>query len=175
MEAEALDKWIDRRRPPLDSLLLHRFLKPPHGYAIGIGVWPVYLAFWYGTVFAAEILGPVPFSLSVIAAVGGLLATSVVSALAVCITAWRTPYARIRGHSLGISVFLLFALPLAYVYFGSPPLLPGPYSAIEPLGLNVFVEHALITTGLLGPAIGFAFLFFALLVLAFRWRLERGP
>ena len=175
MEAEALDKWIDPRRPRLGSLLLHRFLKPPYGYAIGIGVWPVYLALWYGTVFAAEILGLVPFSLSVIVAVGGLLVTSVVSVLAMCLTAWRTPYARIRGHSLGISLFLLFAPPLAYVYFGSPPLLPSPYSAIEPLGLDVFVEHALITTGLLGPAIGFAFLFFALLVLAFRYRLKRAP
>ena len=173
MEAEALDKWIAPRRSLRDSLLLHRFLEPPYGYAIGIGVWSVYLTLWYGTVFAAEILGLVPFSLSVTVAVGGLLATSVVSALAMCITAWRAPYARIRSHSLAIAVFFLFALPLVSVYFGSPPLLPSPSAAIEPLGLDVFVEHALITTGLLGPAIGFAFLAFALLVLAFRSRLER--
>ena len=172
MNAEALDKWFSPRRPPCDSLVLHRFLKPPYGYAIGIGVWPVYLALWYATVFAAEILGLVPFSVSVIVALGGLLVTSVVSALAMCITAWRAPYARIRGHSLAISVSLLFALLLGYVYFGAPSLLPSPHSVIEPLGLDVFVEHALITTGLLDPAIGFMFLVFALFVLVFRYRLK---
>lgn len=172
MEAAALHKWTDIDRPALESLLIHRLLKPPSGYAIGIGVWTVYLAFWYGTVFAAEFLYLVPFWLSVVVAVGGLLVTSIVSALAMCITAWRLPYPRIRGHTVGVAAFLLFAPALFVVYFGSSPFLPSPYSAIAPLGLDVPVEHALLTAGLLGPAIGFAFLVFALLVLAFRYRLK---
>lgn len=171
MEAGALDKVTGPRGPLKNSLLLHRFLEPPYGYVVGIGVWPVYLVLWYGTVFAAEILGLVPFSLSVIVAVAGLLVTSAVSALAMCVTAWRVSTARIREQSLVSSVFLLFALTLGYVYFGSPPLLPSPHAAIEPLGLDVFLEHALVTTGVLGLALGFAFSVFALLVFAFRSRL----
>lgn len=172
MEAEVLDKWIDLSRPDLDSLLLHRFLEPPHGYAIGIGIWPVYLAIWYGTVFLAETPGLLPFAVSIIVAIGGLLVTSAVSALAMCITAWRVPYTRIRGHSVRVIVFLLFAPTLFFVYFSPQPIFPSPYLAVEPLGLDVFVEHALITTGLLGPMIGFAFLSFSLCVLAFRYRLK---
>lgn len=172
MESKALENWIDLRRPALESLLLHRFLKPPYGYAIGIGAWPVYLALWYGTVYAADVMALGPFSLSIFGAVAGLLVTSIVSAFAMALTAWRPPYRRIRRHTLGVSVFLLFAPALFVVYSGATPFVPSPSSAIEPLGLDVFVEHALITTGVLGPAIGFAFLFFAVLVLAFRYRLE---
>lgn len=45
-------------------------------------------------------------------------------------------------------------------------------AVIEPLGLRMFLEHALITTGLLGSTIGFSFLTFALLVVALRYRLR---
>lgn len=51
--------------------------------------------------------------------------------------------------------------------------MPSPYPVTEPLGLGVFTEHALLTTGLLGPTIGFAFLCFALLVGVVRYRLKR--
>lgn len=171
MEAAPLEEWLDP--PPFDAVLGHRFFEPPVGYAIGIGVWPVYLAIWYGTLFVAETLGLVPFSFSVVVAVGGLLVTSAVSVLATCVTAWRVPSARLRGHALAVSAVLLVAPLLGYLYFGSPPASLSPHSAIAPLGLDVFVEHALVTTGVLGPTIGFASLLFALLVLAHRSRLER--
>lgn len=174
MEAETLDTWLVPCSSLLDSLLSHPLLEPPYGYAIGIGVWPAYLALWYATVFTAELLGAVPFSLSVVVGAGGLLVTSVGSVLAMCITAWRTPYARLRRQSPGIFVTFLFGLLTASVYFGSPPLLPSPYSVIAPLGLDAFGEHALVTTGLLGPAIGLAFLAFALFVLAVRYRLQEA-
>jgi hypothetical protein len=87
MASDALDNWICSRVPGLTSLLAHRFLKSPYGYALGITAWPVYLAIWYGTVFASENLAVIPFNVSVIVALGGLLVTSVVSALVMCISA----------------------------------------------------------------------------------------
>lgn len=172
MEAAALDEWLDVRRPALEAVLLHPLLTPPHGYAIGIGVWMAYLALWYSSVFAAETLEFVPFSLSVVVALGGLLVTTLLSAVAMSITAWRPRYRRIRGHALGLVVFLLAVPALFVFYFRAPPLLPRPSAAIEPLGLDVFVEHAVLTTGLLGPMIGSGFLSFALLVLVLRYRLQ---
>lgn len=113
-----------------------------------------------------------PLWLSITVTVDGLLVTSVVSVLAICVSAQRTPYARLRGHALGVLLFLLFPALGFLTYLRPPSALPSPYSATEPLGLSIFLEHALITTGLLGSTIGFSFLTFALLVVALRYRLR---
>ena len=173
MGEEALDTWSGSNTPVPDSLLLHWVLEPPYGYVLGIALWAAYLAVWYSTVYAAEILGLIPFSVSVVVAVGGLLVTSVVSASAICVTAWKVPYTRLREHFVRVSLFALLAPALLVVYFRPSPAVPSLNAAIEPLGLGVFVEHALLTTGVVGPALGCAFLLFALLVLVFRYRLER--
>jgi|GEM_PF-6234570 len=171
MAADVPDTWSDTSVPVSDAVLSHWALESPAGYVLGIAVWSVYLAAWYGTVYAAETLGLVPFDLSTAVFLGGLVVTSGVSVGAVCLTAWNVPASRFRAHFVRLSLVALLAPVLCIVYFRPLSVVPSPYMVIEPLGLDVFVEHALLTTGVLGPAVGCAVLVFALLVLAFRSRL----
>lgn len=166
MITETLDKLTDSHGPDFESLPFQQFLRPPYGYVIGVVVWSVYLATWYTAVYVTEIRGLLPFRFSVVVALGGLLVTAVISAVAMSITAWRVPRGRIRGHFARVSLAILVVPILFFVYFVSD------LSSVDSSGLSVFTEHALLTTGLVGPMIGFAFLLFSLLVLGFRYRLD---
>lgn len=162
----AFDEWTPTGGPETEPLPLQRYFESPTGYVLGVVVWPLYLAVWYGSVYVTEILGVLPFTLSIIIAVGGLFFTSVVSAAAIGVTAWQVPEARLRGHFARLSLFVLLAPALFYLYFVSS------FASISGSGLGAFAQHAIVTTGLLGPMLGFSFLAFALFVLGVRYSRE---
>jgi len=82
-------------------------------------------------------------------------------------TAWNTPDERIRRQFALLSLSLLLAVPLFGLYRNWPTI-PYRYE----LGLSVFAAHELSKIVLLGPAIGFAFVTFPLVVLVYRSLLE---
>lgn len=172
MQADALNTWIDSRGPDGSPLLLRRLLSPPYGYVLGIALWPGYLAVLYASLFVTEILELLPFAVSAVVFLSGLLVTSALSILVMGSTAWRVSTDRIRDQFFRTAVLLLLAPALFVVYTVSISGLPSPYAVIAPLGLDAFVDHAIITTVLLGPVVGFALLVFPLVVLVYRSRLE---
>lgn len=168
MEADSIASWLEARDPGRSPLLGYRSLSPPLGYVLGIALWPVYLTVLYGTIFVTESLQLLPSVVSIAVFLGGLLATSISSALVMCVTSWQVSATRIREHSLWVSASLLLAPALFLVRHGLVPVLPSPYLMLKPLGLHAFAEHALITIGFLGPMVGVLFLCFPLLVLGYR-------
>lgn len=168
MRAETLENWLDTAGSGPESLLRHRFLEPPYGYVIGVALWPIYislLSVWglllFGLPSTVGTLG------GLVLGVGGVVATSVGSALVMGATARNTPYERIRRQFAFLFLSLLLAGPLFGLYFRWPTV---AYS--DELGLSVFAAHEVSKIVFLGPAIGFSFVTFSLVVLAYRSFLE---
>lgn len=169
MGAERLEKWVDTSGSGPEALLHHRFLKPPYGYAIGVLLWPVFISITSLWVVLLQSNPP-----SIVSTVGGLIIvgggfmiTSISSALVMGATAWNTPDERIRRQ------FTLFCLSLilAVLLFGLH-LNPSLISYRSALGLSAFAAYELSKIVFLGPAIGFAFVIFSLVVLVYRSHLK---
>lgn len=168
MKAETLERWVGTSNSGLESLLHHRFLEPPYGYVIGVVLWPVFLSIlsvWgvlqFGLPSTVVTLG------GLVVGVGGVVMTSMSSALVMGVTAWNAPYERVRRQSTLLFLSLLLAVPLFGLYFRWPSI---PYR--HELGLSAFAAHELSKIVFLGPAIGFAFVIFPLVVLIHRSRLK---
>lgn len=165
MEAETRETWADTPGSGPDSLLRHRFFNPPYGYVIGVFLWPVFLSLI--SVWAVLLQSGLPSIVStvggLVVGVGGFILASMSSALLIGVTAWNTPYERIRRQF----AFLFLSLGVAVLLFGlyrNWPMIPFG----DELGLSAFAAHELSKIALLGPAIGFAFAVFALTVLGRR-------
>jgi len=168
MRTETLESWLDTGGSGSKSLLRHRFLKPPYGYVLGVALWPIYisiLSVWglllFGLPSTVGTLGGLTVG------IGGIVVTSLSSALVMGATAWNTPHERIRRQFTLLSLSLLLAVPLFGLYRNWPTI---PYG--YELGLSVFAAHELSKIVLLGPAIGFGFVTFPLVVLVYRSLLE---
>ena len=165
MELKKFESWIGTAGPGPGTRLHHEFLTPPCGYVLGIIVWPVFLSSL--SVWAALYQVGLP---SVAVTVGGLvvvgggsLLTILSSALVLSITAWNTPYERLRRQSALLLLSPLVAV-LLYGVYRTWPLFPHA----NEFGLSLFVAHELSKIVFVGPAIGFAFLLFPLMVFASR-------
>jgi len=168
MRAEPLGTWLDPAGSGSASLLRHRFLEPPYGYLIGVVLWPIYislLSVWglllFGLPSTVGTLG------GLVVGIGGVMVTSLSSALVMSVTAWNTPDERVRRQFALLVPSVLLAVPLFDLYFRWSMI---PYS--DELGLSTFVAHEVSKIVLLGPAIGFAFVVFPLVVLVYRSLLE---
>lgn len=165
MDIKIFEKWAGVPGSGSESLGRHRFLEPPYGYVIGGVLWPVFTSLI--TVWAVLLQFGLPSIVDTVGGlvigIGGFVVTSTISALLLGLTAWNTPYERIRRQF----AFLFLSVPLAGLLFGlylSWPMIPYSYD----LGLSTFVAHELSKIAFLGPAVGFAFVIFPLTVLAYR-------
>lgn len=164
MRAKTPEKRVATSGSGPESLLRHPFLKPPYGYVIGVVLWPVFLSLV--SVWAALQSGlpsPVVTVGGLMVGVGGFVVASTSSALVMAVTAWNTPYERIRRQFALLVLSLLLAVLLAGLYHNHPTFLYR-----RELGLSVFVAHELSKIVFLGPAIGFGFALFPLVVLVRR-------
>lgn len=149
----------------------HRwFLKPPYGYVIGVLLWLINLS-----IFSVWSVFSLSYDSSVIITAGSLVffavfvTASVSSALVMGITAWNTPHERIRRQSGVLLVSLLLAVPF-FCLFDRWPTLPYARELVGLVGDTI--AHELFRLVFLGPAIGFAFVIFPLVVLGYRYALE---
>ena len=169
MKVKALEQWVGTASPGSETRLHYRFLKPPYGYALGIVLWPIFLSIL--SVWAVLLQAGLPSiavtvgSLGVVG--GGSLLTILSSALVLSITAWNTPYERLRRQFTLLLLSLLLGVLLFGVYLTWPVF---PYG--DELGLSVFGAHELSKIVFAGPAIGFLFVLFPLMVFASRYRLK---
>jgi len=169
MEVKALEKWVGTAGPGPEKRLHHRFLKPPYGYILGIILWPIFISGL--SVWAVLLQAGLP-SIAVtigglVVVVGGSLLTILSSALVLSITAWNSPHERLRRQFAVLFLSILLAVLLFGVYFSWPTF---PYG--DELELSVFVAHELSKILFAGPAIGFTFMLFPLMVLVSRYRLK---
>lgn len=173
MEVDALEKWMDTAGPGPETELHHKFLKPPYGYVIGVVLWPVFLSIisvWvvlWQSGLPSVLPSVVATVIGLVVVVGGSLLTILGSALVLSITAWNTPYERLRRQSVLLFLSLLLAVLLFGVYLTWPMF---PYWS--ELGLSVFGAHELSRIVFAGPAIGFTFMLFPLMVFASRYHHE---
>jgi len=169
MEVKSLEGWVGTAGSGPETRLQHRFLKPPYGYILGIVLWPLFLLSL--SVWAVLLQAGLPsFAVTaggLVVGVGGALLTILSSALVLSITAWNTPYERLRRQFAPLFLSLLLGGLLFGVYLAWPMF---PYS--DELGLSVFVAHELSKIVFAGPAIGCVFMLFPLMVLASRYRLK---
>ena len=169
MEAKTLEKWTDAPGSGLESLIHHQFLKPPYSYVIGVVLWPAFISLT--SVWAVVLQSGLPSIVDtvggLVVGVGGFVVTSMISALLMGVTAWNTPYERIRRQLTFLFLSFLLAVLLFGLYLNWPMI---PYS--DELGLSAFVAHELSKIVFLGPSIGFAFVIFPLAVLAYRTHLK---
>ncbi|WP_135830329.1 hypothetical protein [Halorussus halobius] len=168
MAVEALERWVGTAGPEPEPRLHHRFLEPPYGYVLGISIWPLFLlslSAW--AVLLQADLPSVAVTVGSLVVVGGSLLAILSSALVLSITAWNTPYERLRRQF----VPLVLSLGLAVLLFGAYLTWPTfPYG--DELGVSIFVAHELSKVVFVGPAIGFSFALFPLMIFASRYRLE---
>lgn len=169
MDAEILDN----RRTTADSGpgpgLGHRVLTPPAGYVLGISLWPAFMSLL--AVWAVLLQSGLPSIVEtvggLVVGVGGLVVTSVGSALLLGVTAWNTPAERLRRQVTVLGPSLLVAGLLFGLYRTWPMM---PYR--DELGASALVAHEVSKIVFLGPAIGVAFLAVPLAVLVYRTALE---
>lgn len=167
MNAETLSKWTGISVSGPGPLLRHRFLKPPYGYVLGFVLWPLNLLFY--SVSGVLLLSSRPSPVATVGSyvfIGAFALVSISSALVMAATAWNTPYERIRRQSRVLLVALLLAVPFLGLFEMWSIL---PYGR-ELVGLTL--AHELSRFVFLGPAIGFAFVVFPLMVLGYRYTLE---
>lgn len=168
MRSGTLKKWIDTSDSGLESLLHHRFLKPPYGYVIGVALWPVFMSIisvW--AVLQSGLPSSVVTVGGLVVGVGSFVVTSTSSALVMGVTAWNAPYKRIQRQFAFLFLSLLLAVPLFGLYLNWPTV-PYRYE----LGLSAFVAHELSKIVFLGPAIGFTFVISPLVILIYRYYLK---
>lgn len=169
MNVKAPEQWVGTAGPGPETRLHHRFLEPPCGYVLGIALWPIFLSSL--SVWAVLLQAGLPSIVvtvgSLVVVGGGSLLTILSSALVLSTTAWNTPYERLRRQFALLFLSLLLAVLLFGVYLTWPMF---PYG--DELGLSVFVAHELSKIVFAGPAIGFMFALFPLMVFASRYRLE---
>lgn len=166
MGTETLEKWVGASSSGSDSLRYHRFLNPPVGYVIGVVLWPVFLSFMsvWAVLVQTGLPSPVVTIGGIVLGIGGFVVTSISSALVMGVTAWNTPDDRLRRQI----VFLCLSFFLAGLLFGLYLQWPTiPFKG--ELGVSTFVAHEVSKVALLGPAIGFTFVVFPLMVLVHRF------
>ena len=169
MNVKALGQWIGAAGPRPEIRLHHRFLKPPYGYVVGIVLWPIFLSSLsaWAVLLQADLPSIAVTVGSLVVVGGGSLLTILGSAFVLSITAWNTPYERLR-HQFALLFLSLFLAVLLFGMYLTWPIFP--YG--DELGLSVFVAHELSKIVFAGPAIGFMFVFFPLMVFASRYRLK---
>ncbi|MFC4448346.1 hypothetical protein [Halorussus aquaticus] len=164
MRAETVEEWMDTSGPGPESLLRHRFLEPPYGYVIGVVLWPVFLSIVSVWGVLQSVLPPTVVTVGgLVVGIGGFVVTSTSSALLMGVTAWNTPYERVRRQSVLLCLSLVPSALLFGLYLRWPSI-PYRYE----LGLSVFLAHELSKIVFLGPAIGFAFVISSLVVFVYR-------
>ena len=159
------EKGVHISGPGLESLLQHRFLNPPYGYVIGVAVWPVFLSILSGWNVVLQSSSPsfVGAIAGLVIVGGGFVLTIVGSALVLGVTGWNASQDRIRQQIAFLVLSLLLSALLFGLYLSWPTI---PYRS--ELGLSLFVAHELSKIVFLGPATGFAFMLFSLLMLVDR-------
>jgi hypothetical protein len=170
MNSKTLSKWTGISGSGPEPLLRYRFLKSPYGYVPGFVLWPLNLLFY--SVSGVLLLSSRPSPVATVGSyvfIGAFALVSISSALVMAVTALNTPYERIRRQSGVLLVALLLAVPFFGLFDRWPTL---PYSR-ELVGLvGDTIAHELFRLVFLGPAIGFAFVIFPLVVLGYRYALE---
>lgn len=164
MRAESLEKWVGASGSGPESLLRHRFLEPPYGYAIGVLLWPIYVSVLSLWIVLSPSFPTIIYTVGgLVVTVGGFVVTSMSSALVMGVAARNAPGERIRRQFALLFLFLLLAALLLGLYLQWPTV-PYRYE----LGLSVFAAHELSKIVFLGPAVGFAFAISPLAVLVHR-------
>lgn len=165
MGAKPRERQVGLSPPGADSPRWHRLLKPPYGYAVGVGLWPVFLsilAVW--AVLLQSGLPPIVATVGgAVVGIGGFVMTSVGSTLVMAVTAWNTPSERIHRDLALLVLFLPLAGLLVSLYLNGSAARLGFETE-----MSAFVAHELSKIVVLGPAIGFAYITVPLGVLVYR-------
>ncbi|MFC7073151.1 hypothetical protein ACFQJ7_12185 [Halovenus rubra] len=162
MEREIPEKWVGNPGPPSGALIQNQILKPPYGYVIGIIIWPIFLSIISVSIAMSLQIGFFLIT-SLIVVVGGPL-TIISSACVLSITAWNTPDKQIQQYVAVLTALFFLSVPLFYLWATTGTVF------LQDRGLSAFAAHELIRIVFLGPAIGFVFVVFSLMIFASRYR-----